>query len=52
MFVFFLAVCVVLGSLLVARLLIRSRPASLKLLFIIILLVAGVEMLQKGVTAI
>lgn len=43
------AVGVVLGSTVGARLLIRSRPASLRLLFIIVLLVAGVEMLQKGV---
>ena len=46
------AVGVVLGSMLGARLLIKSRPASLRLLFTVVLLVAGVEMLQKGVVMI
>lgn len=46
------AVGVVLGSMLGARLLIKARPTSLRMIFVIVLVVAGVEMLQKGVVMI
>ena len=42
------AVGVVLGSILGARLASRARPSLLTLLFIIVVIVSGVQMIQKG----
>lgn len=43
------AVGVVIGSILGARMASRARPSLLVLLFIIVVVVSGVEMIQKGV---
>ena len=43
------AVGVVLGSFLGAKLVMKSRPYSLAVIFVVILLLSGVEMIQKGV---
>ena len=42
------AIGVVLGSLLGTQLLLKSKPSSLRLLFIAILVILGAEMLQRG----
>ncbi|MDG6908056.1 MAG: sulfite exporter TauE/SafE family protein [Nitrososphaerota archaeon] len=42
------AVGVMLGSFAGAKVLVRTRPASLRILFIFILIILGLEMLQKG----
>lgn len=44
------AVGVVIGSLFGTRVLIRARPKSLRLLFFVVLLVLGLEMIQRGVS--
>ena len=46
------AIGVVAGSFLGSRLVQRSRPISLRIIFIIVLVVAGIEMLQKGLVMI
>ena len=46
------AVGVVAGSFLGSKLVERSRPLSLRIIFIIVLIVAGIEMLQKGLVII
>lgn len=44
------AVGVVAGAFLGAKMVMKSRPSSLALIFMLILLVSGLEMIQKGVT--
>ncbi len=46
------AIGVVMGSFVGSRLVRRSKPMYLRVLFVIVLVVAGVEMLQKGVISI
>ncbi len=46
------AIGVVVGSFLGSRLVQRSKPISLRIIFILILIVAGIEMLQKGLVMI
>lgn len=46
------AIGVVAGSFLGSRLVQRSRPMSLRIVFIVVLVVAGIEMLQKGLVMI
>lgn len=46
------AIGVVAGSFLGSKLVGRSRPMSLRIIFIIVLIVAGIEMLQKGLVMI
>ncbi|MDG6995265.1 MAG: sulfite exporter TauE/SafE family protein [Nitrososphaerota archaeon] len=43
-----IAIGVMLGSLIGAKVLVRTKPASLRILFIIILVILGLQMLQKG----
>ena len=43
------AVGVVAGSFIGSKLVVRARPTSLRLVFIVVLVVSGIEMLQKGV---
>ena len=40
---------VVLGSIIGTKILVRTKPASLRFLFVAILLVLGVEMIQRGI---
>ena len=42
------AVGVVIGAFLGSILVVRTRPASLRLIFIVVLVISGIEMLQKG----
>ena len=44
------AIGVVLGSYIGTKMLIRSRPSSLRLVFIVVLLALGAEMLQRGIS--
>ncbi|MHB1868715.1 MAG: sulfite exporter TauE/SafE family protein [Nitrososphaerales archaeon] len=46
------AIGVVLGSFIGTKLLVRSKPTSLRIVFICVLVVLGIEMLQRGVVLI
>jgi uncharacterized protein len=43
------AIGVLIGSLAGAKVLVRSKPVSLRLLFILVLIAFGIEMLQRGI---